>query len=120
MVAHNMVNLLSAIIGYCDLLSEKIEQGSEAARHNSRVSGLHSQRANRTSKESGGGEPEGWVSNKRHSCCGSAFIFGLRHSYSTTVQAASFCGDGKRELPPETSVIDLAELRPRIMPSTPE
>jgi hypothetical protein len=32
MVAHNMVNVLSAIIGHCDLLSEKIEQGTEAAR----------------------------------------------------------------------------------------
>jgi hypothetical protein len=32
MVAHNMVNILSDIIGHCDLLSEKIEQGTEAAR----------------------------------------------------------------------------------------
>jgi hypothetical protein len=32
MVAHNMVNVLSDIIGHCDLLSEKIEPGTEAAR----------------------------------------------------------------------------------------
>jgi hypothetical protein len=31
-VAHNLVNTLSAIIGHCDLLNEKIEQGTEAAR----------------------------------------------------------------------------------------
>jgi hypothetical protein len=32
MEVHNLVNTLSAIISHCDLLSEKIEQGTEAAR----------------------------------------------------------------------------------------
>jgi hypothetical protein len=32
MEAHNLVDILSAIISNCDLLSEKIEQGTEAAR----------------------------------------------------------------------------------------
>jgi hypothetical protein len=32
MVAQNMVNILSDIIGHRDLLSEKIEQGTEAAK----------------------------------------------------------------------------------------
>ena len=30
--AHNLVNILSAIISHCDLLIEKIEPGTEAAR----------------------------------------------------------------------------------------
>ena len=32
MEAHNLVDILSAIISNCDLLSEKIEPGTEAAR----------------------------------------------------------------------------------------
>jgi hypothetical protein len=31
-VAHNLVNKLSAIIGQCDLLSEKVEEGTESAK----------------------------------------------------------------------------------------
>jgi hypothetical protein len=31
MVAHNMINTLSAIIGQCDLMKEKIVKGTEAA-----------------------------------------------------------------------------------------
>ena len=31
-VAHNLVNKLSAIIGHCDLLSENAEEGTESAK----------------------------------------------------------------------------------------
>lgn len=32
MVAHNMMNKLSDIIGYCDLIMEKVEPGTELER----------------------------------------------------------------------------------------
>jgi hypothetical protein len=40
MVAHNLVNTLSAIIGHFDLLNEKIEQGTEAAKRLATVHAL--------------------------------------------------------------------------------
>jgi hypothetical protein len=44
-VAHNLVNTLSAIIGHCDLLNEKIERhrGRKAARRCSRLGRVSSQ-----------------------------------------------------------------------------